>query len=568
MQLTYVTISNYRSITSAYKIDLSNLTVLLGKNNEGKTNIIRAINLGMNLLQNIEMFYPKKRIIRKFGYDWQQDYPISLQNARKKDKSTVIRFDFNLTSTETQELHSKIGSYINGALSIYISIGQANNVSVTVPKRGKNAKAISGKIIEICEYINQNFSIQYIPAVRSESDAYGVIMDLVEYELSNIMDDEYKKSLEYISKKQQELLKSLADKVKQPLKKFLPQVKDVALYIPSRNINYSSRYVGRREVNFEINDGVLTSLSNKGDGVKSLATIALLSQLSSSKERLIIIDEPENHLHPAAVRYINIVVQELAKNNQVLISTHSPILVNRIQVSSNIIVDSGNAYPAKRVDEIRNVLGVICSDNLIYADYVIIVEGPSDRELIVKMLNSNEKLTEALKNNFIAVRNVGGTNNLLSEVYAIQRYCCNYLIILDYDSAGKTAANEIKSKLSVPNENIRFFMKSNKKDTELEDLYNPEIYREYLAEKGIDISNTLFKNQAQKWSDKIAKIASEVGIDFSKDMESKVKEHIGEIVRTFEKDYFTDNGYSVLCGILSKIEEDTRGLTVSFARQR
>ena len=116
MQLTYVTISNYRSITSAYKIDLSNLTVLLGKNNEGKTNIIRAIKLGMDILRNIEMFYPKKRIIRRFGYDWQQDYPLSLQNARKEEKSTAIRFDFNLTAIETQELYGRIGSNINGAL--------------------------------------------------------------------------------------------------------------------------------------------------------------------------------------------------------------------------------------------------------------------------------------------------------------------------------------------------------------------------------------------------------------------------------------------------------------------
>ncbi len=560
MQLTYVTISNYRSITSAYKIDLSNLTVLLGKNNEGKTNIIRAIKLGMDILQNIDMFYPKKRLVRRFGYEWHLDYPLSLQNARKEDKSTAIRFDFNLTPVETQELYGKIGSNINGALSIYISIGQANSVSVTVPKRGKNAKSISGKIIEICEYINQHFMIQYIPAVRSESDAYGVIMDLVEYELSDIMDEEYRKSLEYISGKQQELLNSLADKVKQPLKKFLPQVKEVSLYIPSRNINYSSRYIGRRDVNFDINDGVRTSLSNKGDGVKSLATIALLSQLSSRKERLIIIDEPENHLHPEAVRYINTVVQDLAKNNQVLISTHSPIFVNRVQVSSNIIVDKGNAYPAKRVDEIRNVLGVICSDNLIYADYVIVVEGPSDRELIVKMLNSNEKLSKAFKNNLIAVINIGGTNNLLPEVYALQRYCCNYLIILDYDGAGKTKANEIKNNLSVPDENIRYFMKPNKKDTELEDLYNPEVYCDYLRKKGIDINNAIFKNQAKKWSDKIVEIASGVGIDFSKAMENEVKKYIGELVPGFEKEFFTEHGYGVLCGILSKIEKDARCL--------
>ena len=83
MKLSYVTIKNYRSITDAYKIDMSNLTVLLGKNNEGKTNIIRAVKLGMSIIQDIEMFYPKRRMLRRTYYDWHEDFPIALQNSKK-----------------------------------------------------------------------------------------------------------------------------------------------------------------------------------------------------------------------------------------------------------------------------------------------------------------------------------------------------------------------------------------------------------------------------------------------------------------------------------------------------
>lgn len=60
MQLSYVSISCYRSITDAYKINLSNQTVLLGRNNEGKTNIIRAINLGMDILRNMDLYYRRR----------------------------------------------------------------------------------------------------------------------------------------------------------------------------------------------------------------------------------------------------------------------------------------------------------------------------------------------------------------------------------------------------------------------------------------------------------------------------------------------------------------------------
>lgn len=145
MQLSNVSISNYRSITDAYKIDLSNLTVLLGKNNEGKTNIIKAINLGMDILRNIQ-YYPRRRLAIRQLYDWNEDFPISLQTSKKlKTKQTIIRFDFLMNADEVNVFSDKIGSNINGALSIYSKIGEDNTLSVTVPKKGKNAKAFQIK---------------------------------------------------------------------------------------------------------------------------------------------------------------------------------------------------------------------------------------------------------------------------------------------------------------------------------------------------------------------------------------------------------------------------------------
>lgn len=60
MNLSYFTVSNYRSITDAYKIDLQNLTVLIGKNNEGKSNLINSLNLAMNILKNASVISRKK----------------------------------------------------------------------------------------------------------------------------------------------------------------------------------------------------------------------------------------------------------------------------------------------------------------------------------------------------------------------------------------------------------------------------------------------------------------------------------------------------------------------------
>ena len=118
MQLTYISIQYYRSITDAYKLDLSDLTVLLGKNNMGKTNIIRAINLGMEILKNMSTLHKRKKINKQL-YEWHEDFPISLQNVKRiKNKNTSIRMDFTLSDDETSEFQQTTSSLINGILSI------------------------------------------------------------------------------------------------------------------------------------------------------------------------------------------------------------------------------------------------------------------------------------------------------------------------------------------------------------------------------------------------------------------------------------------------------------------
>lgn len=555
MQLTYISIQYYRSITDAYKLDLSDLTVLLGKNNMGKTNIIRAINLGMEILKNMSVLHRRKKVTKQL-YDWHEDFPISLQNIKRiRNKNTSIRMDFTLTDSETIEFQQVTSSLINGNLSIYIEIGEDNSIKVTIPKKGKNASAMTSKIVVISQFICDRFGVQYIPAVRSEDDAYKSILGLVDDELASVNDEKYQEALEYIEEVQNNCLNSLSVKVKEPLNTFLPEIKSIELYKIYEGKLYGTSL--RRSIDIDIDDGVRTSLSNKGDGVKSLVTIAMLSQLSTQGQRLIIVDEPENHLHPEAVHYIDSVLQKLSENHQVLISTHNPIFVNRSNISSNLIVDAGKVIKATRIEEIRNTLGVVCSDNLMDSDYVIIVEGPSDEEILRKCISEDADLASLLTNKTLIIRNIGGTHNLRSEAYSLQQMCCNYMFIIDYDAAGKAEANVIKNTLSIPEDRIRFFMKPSKKDTELEDYLKPEIYKDYLYSKSIDIDNPVFKNQSLKWSDRINRICANVGIDFTKTMESDIKKYISKnLVVSPISDCLTTEGYASICGILLSIKND------------
>ena len=89
MKLISFSVSNYRSITRAHKIKLHDLTILVGKNNEGKSNIIKAISLSMNIIKKYS-YFPHRRpmgyykyLDNGFDYVWQRDFPVSSQNNKK-----------------------------------------------------------------------------------------------------------------------------------------------------------------------------------------------------------------------------------------------------------------------------------------------------------------------------------------------------------------------------------------------------------------------------------------------------------------------------------------------------
>lgn len=566
MLLSYFTISNYRSIQGEYKIDLSNYTTLIGKNNEGKTNVIRAISLGMEIIR-IASTGNKRRILHSQLYSWSEDFPISKQNAKRlKKKVTKLRMDFKLDEHEQNKYYERTDSHNNGSLSVYIEIDEGNQFSIKIPKQGKNTKDLSKtKVKEIASCIVDCFDVQYIPAIRSEDDAYDVISQLIDSELTSIQDTEYQQALDIIEKKQRERLDSLESNIAKPLKMFLPSIKHVHINLLQNNRTSPYRFA-RRFIDVEIDDGVLTSLSRKGDGVKSLSVIALLSQISSEKSILILVDEPETHLHPEAIRYINTVLNQLSSKNQVIISTHSPIFINRSNISSNIIVENGTASPAKRLEEIRKTLGVICSDNLMYSDYVVIVEGPCDKKVLESYFMQDSKLKEWIENGYLTVRAIGGTRNLKNEVYSLTNYCCNFLIVLDYDQAGREAFDTVKrdEKYLITDSNVVFFKVHGKNPSELEDLFKPEVYQEYLSSKHIDITKNAFKNLSKKWADRIETIY--VGGDLSDEEENEIKTKVSELVSERINDALTDAGIEIFEKIKSVLMQEFESMRIEHSK--
>src|SRR5690606_13840067 len=107
------------------------------------------------------------------------------------------------------------------------------------------------------------------------------------------------------------------------------------------------------------------------------------------------------------------VICALGENHQVIITTHNPLFVDRDDVKSNIIVDMGKAVSARNIESIRNVMGIKASDNLVNANYVLIVEGTEDVIAFKAMLpRLSRKLGKAIANNLFVIEEIGGAGNL------------------------------------------------------------------------------------------------------------------------------------------------------------
>jgi putative ATP-dependent endonuclease of the OLD family len=357
VRLVQFSATNYRSITSAHRISFSNVTVLIGKNNEGKSNLLRALEAAMLLLQGHANPATRTRYLLRDNnpYLWLRDFPIQFQ-SRHASTQTILKLEFLLDDAECLEFKEEIGSSLNGSLPLEIRIGKDQEPEIRLVKSGKGTKALTSKSAAIARFVAQRIYFNYIPAIRTDSTTIELIGGLLSQELRALeTDQQYLNALETIAELQKPILEELAQRVHGPLKEFLPSIKSVKLEISE----LSRRYSLRRDVNIVVDDGTPTNLEFKGDGVKSLAALGLLkNQHARTGASILAIEEPESHLHPAAIHQVNDIIQGIAKTSQVIITTHNPLFVDRANIKSNIIVAEGGATPAKSIAAIRDLLGI------------------------------------------------------------------------------------------------------------------------------------------------------------------------------------------------------------------
>lgn len=193
-----------------------------------------------------------------------------------------------------------------------------------------------------------------------------------------------------------------------------------------------------------------------GDGVHHLLIIAFY--LATQPESHLLIEEPETHLHPESLRNLMALLKQELKG-QSFITTHSPVLLDTdIPTQVYRIEHDGcksNATSCHKMGDFYKILDQldVRASDLLQANIVIWVEGPTDRMFLKQCLTLRDsQWTEGLHYQFAYY---GGS--LLSHVTVgketerlvdLLRLCRNIVVVCDSDRTKEEEdLNESKTRI-------------------------------------------------------------------------------------------------------------------------
>jgi putative ATP-dependent endonuclease of OLD family len=359
------------------------------------------------------------------------------------------------------------------------------------------------------------------------------------------------------------LLDRLSDGIRDTLKEFLPNVKQVKVSIPQE-----ARYRAlRRSCEIVVDDGTPTHLGRKGDGVQSLAALSLMRQPSDGtatvRQLILAIEEPESHLHPNAIHQLKTVLTEISRTNQVIMTTHCPLFVDRATIKSNIIVHRNKATAAKSVHEIRTILGVRASDNLQHAELILVVEGEDDRRAMkVVLAQHSSVLASALSNGTIGIESLQGGSNLSYKLSQVREALCLAHSFLDDDAAGHSAFEKANGDGLLEIADVHFSRCNGFREAEMEDLYDENLYTTMLQNRyGVSTLNPKFKGPG-KWSDRLREVFKNQGKPWSDQIKARLKADVVELVENNAQSALSVHRKSCFDALISALENKLMAINV------
>ncbi len=297
--------------------------------------------------------------------------------------------------------------------------------------------------------------------------------------------------------------------MKDKIKVFLKTLTDIRIepFYQTKDLNIDAKVKfleGGKEIN----------LQKKGDGTKRRITMALLelkreqSTIQDDGTTIYLLDEPDTHLHvKAQVELIETLQSFAANGNQVILTTHSPFLINSVKPNQiRLFFSEGqNQTKVKHLHEdslvSSQVLHSIGIENvyLFFARTIVIVEGETEEAFINDYFL--RKTGKTLNSSLVKIINVQGIKNIYGFSRGILELHNPSNIYLVFDNDASDDIKEIIRRLNI-SEDKKYIIGNKEFEDEFSDETLFSCWRKYHEDSERDCP--------ENWStEKISRIREE-----------------------------------------------------------
>ncbi|MBA7647382.1 hypothetical protein ES703_55154 [subsurface metagenome] len=440
-------------------IEMKNPLIFVGPNDQGKSSILKILNFVFNEIPDdaIEC----RSIISDDLYKQLNPQRDIGHQSRK------IIFDIEIKDGRTRK---KFGGHLNekcARLIITLSPQKTLRLNIIKPKRGHS----EDKAIELFKILKEHTCFLLIPAVRGTSLSIfsETIEKLTSQRIRRIFSigrrggkpKIYRETKKLFNNAISEILKKMNDEIcEKTAQNMLLQYKKEIRFIHEEDILAFTDFV-ISQFNIATKEKIgkkagYVDIKEIGNGIQSLILLTLIESLKAPSEldinEYFAIEEPEIFLHPQALRQVfrNLLATK-SKCKNIIITTHSPILIDQAEFPDIALVKNNRVFQpamgALERTEINTKLLNVVNSEILFGDFVILVEGESDKLVLENIISSLIKQTNIKDLYSITIISLGGNTSFAPIIKLMKEYGqygspFKWLIVTDKDSLRKNDKNE------------------------------------------------------------------------------------------------------------------------------